>query len=179
MRTVSRTHRSKVIELLSERLAFERASVKLYEAILQRLRPRGGPFESVQARLRLIREEEKSHQEWLEEQVRTLGGDPELETDGSLLVRAEWRRIAEDSESDHEPARLFQALLNAELFDNAGWELLVELADRAQDEEARDAFLQRLHEEQEHLLFVSHLASVFARNEVLDTTVDALESAGA
>lgn len=176
---VAKTHRSRVIELLGERLAFERAAGKLYDAVLEKLRSRGGPFESVRARLRFIREEEKAHQEWLEEQVQSLGGDPDRETDGSLLLRAEWRLIAEETEGEHEPVELFQALLRAELLDNGGWEVLVELADRAQDEEARNALLQRLHEEQEHLLFVSHLVSVFARSELLDGAVNALESAGA
>ena len=177
MRTVSRTHRSKVVELLIERLAFERATIKLYDTILEKLRPRGGPYASVKAHLRHIREEEKAHEDWLEEQLQTLGGDAHVETDRSLLVRREWRRIEEDAGGDQEPADLFHALLNAEVIDNAGWELLLELADRAHDGEAREAFQQRLHEEQEHLLFVSHIAAVFARSGVLDETVTTLEEA--
>ena len=177
MRTVMETHRTRMIELLGERLAFERAAGKLYDAVLEKLHPRGGPFESVQARLRFMREEERAHQEWLEEQVRALGGDPERETGGSLVLRGEWRRIAGEIEGDQEPIQLFHALLRAELLDTGGWEVLVELAGSAQDEEAREALTQRLHEEQEHLLFVRHLVSVFAPVAVLDTTTSALESA--
>ena len=60
-----------------------------------------------------------------------------------------------------------------------GWELLLELADRAQDDEAREAFRQRLEEEQEHFRFVSHLAAVSTGSRILDETVITLEDASA
>ncbi len=40
---------------------------------------------------------------------------------------------------------MFHALFAAELVDNAGWDLLVQLADEADDDEARRAFKKRLH----------------------------------
>ena len=177
MRQVGATHRHKVIELLSERLAFERAAVNLYQAVLGRLAGRGGPYESVKAHLRHICEEEKEHQEWLEGQLSALGDDGTPV--GVLRIQGELRRMEEAVSGELEPAQLFRALLDAEAADNAGWELLVELAERAQDEEARDAFQQRLHEEQEHFLFASHIAAVFASSEILDETVTTLEDASA
>jgi len=179
MRKVGAMHRSKVICLLAERLAFERAAVKLYDGVLERLRSRGGPYHTVQAHLRRIREEEKAHEEWLEEQLRQLGGETGPEGERLLEVRREARRREDVLLGDPEPAQLFRQLLAAEVSDVGGWELLLEIAGRAQDDEARDAFQQRLHEEQEHFRFLCHIAAVFAGSEILDETVTTLEDASA
>ena len=63
------------------------------------------------------------------------------------------------------------ALLTAELVDNAGWELLLELADDADDADARREFRKRLHEEEEHLIFMRRAVVAFARRNVLGQTV--------
>jgi hypothetical protein len=62
---------------------------------------------------------------------------------------------------------MFHALLTTELADNAGWELLIELADDVDDDEMRREFKKRLHEEEEHLIFVRRAVMAFARTEVL------------
>ena len=174
MRKIRATHRSMVIALLRDRLDFERAVGALYSTVLQRLDPRGGPFDSVRAHLRRIREEEKSHEEWLEEQLRAIGGG-RGEEEPPLTVRSELRRIGEQIDGTADPARLFAALRDAELADGAGWELLRELADRAQDGEARDAFDQRLSEEHQHMIFVNRMAAVFANSELLDKTLTTMD----
>lgn len=69
---------------------------------------------------------EKEHEEWSEECIRSLGGGAHSPTEMSKLV----------TELPH----LFHALLSAELLDNAGWELLVQLADEAADREAKREF---------------------------------------
>src|ERR1700687_5150541 len=179
MRKVGAMHREKVIGLLNERLAFERSAIELYDAVLEGLKPRGGPYATVRTHLRRIREEEKAHEEWLVEQVRALGGDPTVESNGFHRVQGQGRRARDDLAGAHEPARLLHAPLDTEARDNAAWELRLELATRAQDEEACEAFAQRLHEEQEHLLMISHMAAVVARSEILDETVTTLEDASA
>ena len=130
-------------------------------------------------RERHIREEEKAHEEWLEEQLRQLGGETGPEGERLLEVRREARRREDVLLGDPEPAQLFRQLLAAEVSDVGGWELLLEIAGRAQDDEARDAFQQRLHEEQEHFRFLCHIAAVFAGSEILDETVTTLEDASA
>jgi hypothetical protein len=179
MRRLAAKNRSKVIDLLIERLEFERASVERCDLVLEALRPRGGPWASILGHLRLIREEEKEHEEWLEEQVKALGGDPHEESDAVRALLNEWRLIIEGEMSSPDPAHLFQALLKAELLDNGGWELLLALAEQANDEEASQAFRQRLHEEQEHLLFVGRIVARLARSEVLDEAVTLMEEASA
>src|SRR3989475_12193554 len=78
----------KVIDLLSERLAFERAAVKLYDTLHARLRVATDP--ALRALLEQIehdRDEEKEHEEWLEEQIRALGGAAHAPAGRSVLGR--------------------------------------------------------------------------------------------
>ena len=75
--------------------------------------------------------------------------------------------IERDAQLPHD----FHALLIAELADNAGWDLLVQLADEVGDRDAKKEFKKRLHEEEEHLLFVRHAVEQFAKDEVLGEPV--------
>lgn len=167
MQLKDETGRERAIELLSERLVFEQASVALYDSVLERLRPRGGPYETVKAHLRRIREEKKSNEEFLAEELRILGGGQP--SDHSLVLLEEWRSIAEAlAEEDADPSRLFHALMLAEVYDSGGWELLLDLAARNEDVEAAQEFRQRLGEGQEHFLFVSRIVAKLSRSVPLD-----------
>ena len=157
---------SRVIDLLNERLAFERAGVKLYDKILQRMQsdPR---VARMLDQMKEHREQEKEHEEWLEEQIRALGGDAHTPSEKSILVQAESQGIEHVIERDPRLPHDFHALLTAELADNAGWDLLVQLADAIGDRDAKKEFKKRLHEEEEHLLFVRKAVEQFAKEEVL------------
>jgi len=166
MQKLAGTNVSRVIDLLNERLTFERSGVKLYDKILERMRndPQAAPMvEQMQEH----RDEEKEHEEWLEEQIRALGGDARSPSEKSILVRAESQGIEHVIERDAQLPHDFHALLIAELADNAGWDLLVQLADEVGDRDAKKEFKKRLHEEEEHLLFVRHAVEQFAKDEVL------------
>jgi hypothetical protein len=71
--------------------------------------------------------------------------------------------IAMDEELPH----LFHALLTAELVDDSGWKLLLELADEAEDHEARRELQKRALEEEQHLIFIRSVVAALARREVL------------
>jgi len=168
MKELANFDRAKVIDSLSERLAFERAGVKLYDRICDVIR--SGADENPKRMLEEMeqhRNEEKEHEEWLEEQIRALGGDAHGETDKSRLVTRESKGIEEVVMSDAELPHLFHALLAAELVDNAGWDLLVQIADEAGDREAKRAFKKRLHEEEDHLLFAREAMKRLSFQEVL------------
>ena len=51
-------------------------------------------------------------------------------------------------------AQCLNAMLAVELADNAGWELLANLADNANEDELAGQFLGALAQEQQHLLIV-------------------------
>jgi bacterioferritin (cytochrome b1) len=175
MRKLAGKNVARVIDLLNERLAFERSGVMLYDQILARMRadPRAA---TLLKRMQEHRDEEKEHEEWLEEQIRALGGDGIALSERSVLVRTESQGIEHVIRRDPRLANDFHALLTAELADTAGWELLVELADDAGDRTAKKEFKKRLREEEQHLLFVRKAVEEFAKNEVLG---DAEEMPGA
>jgi bacterioferritin (cytochrome b1) len=169
MRKLAHRNPQKVIDLLTERLTFERAAVKLYDAILFRVQT--APELEVRKtydQLLEYREQEKEHEEWLEQQIRLLGGDAHGMTELAELVETESAGL-EKVIIDGDPAisHLFHALLTAELADNAGWALLVDLADEAEDLEARRAFARRLHEEEEHQAFIRRTVQRSLRRQVL------------
>jgi bacterioferritin (cytochrome b1) len=161
--------KDKVIDLLNERLAFERAGVKLYDRVLDVMRSQTDENAArMMDEMQAHRDEEKEHEEWLEEQIRSLGGDAHAETEKSRLVTRESKGIEEVVMSDAQLPHLFHALLAAELVDNPGWDLLVQIADEAGDGEAKRAFKKRLHEEEDHLLFVRKAVEKLAFREVLE-----------
>lgn len=168
MKELARYDKVKVIDVLNERLAFERAGVKLYDRVLEIMRASGD--DNVKRMLDEVqehRDEEKAHEEWLEEQIRALGGDAHAETDKSRLVTRESKGIEEVVMSDAELPHLFHALLAAELVDNAGWDLLVQIADEAGDREAKREFKKRLHAEEDHLLLLRKAVEKLSFQEVL------------
>jgi bacterioferritin (cytochrome b1) len=173
MEKLANFNREKVLDLLIARMNFERAGVKLYDSVIAKLQA-----QSDSSLLRLLdklhehRNEEKEHEEWLEAQVRALGGDAHGSSDMARLEERESKGIEDIIlDGDNEAAHFFHALLAAELADNAGRDLLVELADQAGDRDAKRAFKKRLHQEMEHLLFVRRVIRRLARREVLGQTV--------
>ncbi len=172
MGDVAKHDPAKLIDVLNERLAFERAGVKLYDRILEVMRAAGDEgVARMIPEMQKHRDEEKEHEEWLEAQIRALGGDAHTETPKSRLVTRESKGIEEVVMSDAELPHLLHALLAAELVDNAGWDLLAEVADEAGDGKAKREFKRRLHEEEDHLMFVRKAVEKLAFGEVLGEDV--------
>ncbi len=169
MKRLAQKHPEQLIDLLNERLTFERTGVKLYDRILEAMRASEDPqVQGMLATMQQYRDEEKEHEEWLEEQIRSLGGDAHAETEMSRLVVRESQGIEQVIlRGDAQLPHLFHALMAAELVDNAGWELLVDLADEADDDEARDAFEFRLTEEEDHLDYLRQVMESYAGSRVL------------
>lgn len=173
METLARQNKDKVIDLLTARLLFERTGVKLYESIMAKLRANNEQgYDRMLGQLQEHRDQEKEHEEWLEEQIRALGGDADAMTEMAQLEARESSGIEDVIlDGDNEVSHLFHALLTAELADNAGWDLLASLADEAGDRDAERAFKKRLHEEEEHLIFARKAVERLARREVLGEQV--------
>ncbi len=159
-------------EVPPQRLAFERAGVKLYDRILDVCRASNDDdVKRMIDELQQHRDEEKEHEEFLEEQVRSCGGTAHEETDKSKLITRESKGIEEVVMSDAEMPHLFHALLAAELVDNAGWDLLVAIADEAGDREAKRDFKKRLHEEEDHLILLRTAMQKLSFQDVLGEEV--------
>ena len=167
MKKLAAKNPAKVIDLLAERLTFERAGVKLYDAMIERMRQTPDPMlKALLPQMQEHRDEEKEHEEWLEAQIRELGGDVHAPTEKSILVQNESSGIERVVKRDPSLPHDFHALLAAELADNAGWDLLVALADELGDRSAKKEFKKRLHEEEEHLLLVRETLVQLAQKEV-------------
>lgn len=168
MKKLAQYDRNKLIDLLTERLTFERIGVDLYDTVLQKMSAMNDPqIISLVPEFSRYRDDEAEHVEWLELQISALGGDTAEKTELARLIERESSGIEDVVKGDAQLAHLIHALLTAELVDNAGWQLLLELADEADDDEARSAIRFRLHQEEDHLILVRRVATMIARTQIL------------
>src|ERR671931_538197 len=94
MDKLSQANKDKVIDVLSERLQFERSGVKLYDAVIQKMRSSREPaVAKMLDQMQEHRDQEKEHEEWLEECIRQLGGDAKQLTEKAKLVTQESKGI--------------------------------------------------------------------------------------
>ena len=145
-----------LLDKLSERLAFERTGTRLYEALLNKCEMLGevapGPtLEEIEQ----IGSEELDHFLLLNDTIAGLGGDPTVQSpcaDVAGVVSMGLLQVLTDPRSSL--AHCLQAMLTAELTDNAGWELLIKLADNLGYDEMKTEFEAALLDEERHLLNV-------------------------
>lgn len=159
-----------LIDKLGERLAFERSSTRLYEALIAKyqasmstganpLTPVGPPDgaagtvpEAPMDILVRIREEELAHFHLLQRAVLHLGGDPTAQTpcaDVAAVASTGIMQVLNDPRTTL--AQCLNAMLTAEMTDNAGWELLIRLADAAGQTDMVRQFTTALLDERSHL----------------------------
>jgi rubrerythrin len=166
---------------LGERIAFERTGTRLYEALIVKhqaveqlgeevllpaadvvdLTPEGmfalAPIEGeVPAETLLrIRNEEHAHFRMLCAAMEQLGGDPTAQTPcADVTATASMGLMQVITDPRTTLAQCLNAILTAELADNAGWELLISLAEDAGEAELAGQFLGALAQEQEHLAVI-------------------------
>jgi hypothetical protein len=145
------------LDKLGERLAFERAGTRLYEALIGKFettldggsRFRHGPS---QEDLVHIRAEELEHAMMVERTIRRLGGDPTAVTPSANLHATASKGLpATLTDPRTSFLECIEVILIAELVDNDCWTALIELAETAGDDEAVEQFRKALGQEQEHL----------------------------
>jgi bacterioferritin (cytochrome b1) len=172
MRRLAERNRHKLIEVLSERAASERVSARLYRRVVERVERAEPALRRMAPRLADQRRQELEHGRWLESQLRALGSDGFAVSERTQRVSTELRGIEELILDGHATIpELLHALLIAELADGVGWDLLVKLAERADDEPARQAFAERRTDQEEHVLFLRRAVAELLRNEVLGVPV--------
>lgn len=144
------------MDKLSERLAFERMGTRLYEALYNKCETLseaavGPTLEDVQH----IGSEELQHFHLLTTAITEAGGDPTVQSpsaDVAAVTSMGIMQVLTDPRTSL--AQCLQAILTAELTDNAGWELLIKLADNLGYEELSVQFQEALTNEEEHLVNV-------------------------
>jgi hypothetical protein len=142
-----------LLDLLGERLAFERTGTRLYDAALAKLAAahvhESGPAEED---LEDIRDDELSHVAMLSDAIARIGGDPTAVTPGAdtVAVASEGLvKVLTDPRTTLTQA--LKALLMAELADNDGWASLIELAYKMEQRELVDDCRAALGDEERHL----------------------------
>src|SRR5579863_35600 len=108
MHKLAEHNKPKLIDLLGERLAFERDSVRLYDALIGKLEASNDERGLILLdELRVQRDEEREHEEWLASQMVLLGADPRVPTELARLAQCEVRGLEDVIvQGDHELAHL-------------------------------------------------------------------------
>ena len=167
------------MDKIGERIAFERGGTRLYDALIPKyqavealgeevLAPADQlpgldgtgtagsiPGEAPMQTLLRIRNEELEHFKMLGEAMLKMGGDPTAMTpcaDVQATASMGILQVVTDPRTTF--AQSLNAMLSAELTDNAAWELLIQLAEEAGETELAGRFLGALAQEQEHLAIV-------------------------
>jgi rubrerythrin len=145
-----------LLDKLSERLAFERMGTRLYEALLNKCETLGeeSPGPTLE-QIEQIGREELEHFLLLNRSIEELGGDPTVQSpcaDVAGVASMGLMQVLTDPRSSM--AHCLQAMLTAELTDNAGWELLIKLADNLGYDDMKTEFESALAEEESHLINV-------------------------
>ncbi len=142
-----------LIDKLAERLAFERTGVRLYDALIARVETLGGyPGGPELAELRRVRGEELAHFHLLKDAMEQLGADPTAMTPSADIAAVESMGIGQVlGDPRTTVAQCLHAILVAELADNDGWQMLIDLVDMLGYEQWTQQFKQALLEEDDHL----------------------------
>lgn len=170
-----------LLDKLGERLAFERSGTRLYDALITKYealaRVDGSALptareaaaedadgelvademedETPAETLQRIRDEELAHFRLLSDAMTALGGDATAQTPcADVVATASMGFIQVLTDPRTTFAQCLNTMLAAELADNAGWELLIQLADDAGESDLAGQFLGALAEEQEHLMII-------------------------
>jgi rubrerythrin len=141
------------LDLLGERLAFERTGTRLYDALLIKQQAAhehsGGPE---LAELERIRNDELRHFVMVKEALESLGADPTTVTpsaDIAGVAAMGWVQVIADPRTTLTEA--LKVMLTAELTDSDAWLLLTDMAARLGHKEMAASFQMALADEEEHL----------------------------
>lgn len=142
-----------LLDTLGERLAFERTGTRLYDALITKFEAMQDESTSMTlADLQQIRQDEARHFAIIADAIESLGGDPTSQTPGADLVGVESMGLMQVvCDPRTTIAQSLHAILIAELADQAGWEMLIALAEREQQNAMITDFSVALDEERVHL----------------------------
>ena len=146
-----------LVDKLGERLAFERTSVRLYQALIDKVAALAGqqllPFGV--AELQRIRDDELAHMHLLASTLDSLGADSSAQTPSanvSALALGGLMQVLTDPRTT--VAHCLEAIQIAELADDASWELLISLTEEADQDQFLPQFRSAHASETIHLRLI-------------------------
>ncbi|MFN7132095.1 MAG: ferritin-like domain-containing protein [Myxococcales bacterium] len=141
------------IDLIGERLAFERSGTRLYEALLSKFDAASIHEEGFSREdLERIRDDELRHFGMLVQTMEQLGADPTAMTPSANVMAVASMglfQVVTDPRTTFTEA--LKAILTAELVDNDCWLQLSDLAARLGKDDLAEKFRAALQQEEEHL----------------------------
>lgn len=141
------------LDKLGERLAFERAGVRLYEALITKcMAPHDGPDAIEVDELRHFQAEEGRHMMLAKECIEKLGGDPTAQTPCADIAGVEGMglmQVVTDPKTTVNQS--LHAILVAELADGAAWDELIVMAREMGQDDMAARFEEAAATEMEHL----------------------------
>jgi hypothetical protein len=142
-----------LVDRIAERLAFERTGTRLYEALIAKHAAYAKELPNVSLeRLTQFHAEEGQHFLMLAEALQRLGADPTAQTPAADLVGIQGMGLVQAlSEPRTNFVQALCTVLVAELADNDGWEMLINLATTAGLDDLVERFRTAREEEDEHL----------------------------
>jgi rubrerythrin len=146
-------HPEILIDKLGERLAFERAGVRLYDALIAKAEV-AMPGESL-SKLYQFRNEEAEHFAMIRDAIESIGGDPTCQTpcaDVSGMTSMGLMQVLNDPRTNL--AQCVEAILTAELTDNDGWSLLIQLVKNTDLSDQTSKFMIAKGNEDQHLEYM-------------------------
>lgn len=156
-----------LVDKLGERLAFERTGVRLYDALLQKRRAEGdGTTDPPLPLLERFRAREAEHFALLAEAIASMGGDPKAETpcaDVSAVMSSGLPKVMTDPRTTL--TQCLEAILVAELADNDGWTVLIDIVAGVGLPDFEKRFRQALADEEAHLAYVRQWLTARVRSE--------------
>lgn len=159
------------LDKMGERLAFERTGTRLYEALLSKYSAAGDSAKLPDLnRLEQFYLEELKHYQMMAEVIKKTGGDPTSMTpaaDVSGTAALGWIQVMSDPRTTF--LQSLEIILHVELVDNAGWELLIEMAEKNGLGEIAIQFQQCLDEEAFHLITVKQWVQDLTLNNQIDS----------
>lgn len=164
-----------LLDKIGERMAFERAGVRLYDALISKLRGSGMDYSGVgltEEALSEIRADELRHMLLLSDALEEMGGDPTTVTPCADVAGVEAEGVVQVLTDPRTTLNQgLGAILAAELVDNASWEMLVDLTRNLGNEDMAQRFEQALNEEVEHLRKVRGWAEALVMAEATGQAV--------
>ena len=161
------------IDRLGERLAFERAGTRLYQAMITKCKAAGnGAGQQYVQELEHFCDEELSHFRLVAECIEKLGADPTAQTPGADVTGVEsvgLMQVVTDPMTS--VPQSLHAILVAELADNAAWDELIALAKEMNQDEMVSRFAEAQQREREHLDKVRawHQEATLAESSLMKT----------
>jgi rubrerythrin len=146
-------HPTVFLDLLGERLAFERTGTRLYDALLAKYDAADpAPTGPSRTELEQMREEELEHFALLKKAMETLGADPTAITPSADITAVMSMGLVQTLTDPRVTlTEALKAILLAELADNDGWLVLADVAERLGHTDLASEFQRALAEEEEHL----------------------------